>query len=338
MPRVTRLAERAPPVDAVVQDARDVREGLDVVEQRRLAPEPHGAREGRLVARLAALTFDRVEDRRLLTADVRAGALSHLDVEREPLTEDVVAEEASLPCLGQRVLEDVMCARILAAQVDEAQARVDRQRRDGHAFEQRVGLASQQHPILEGAGLAFVCVAHDDPRTARRHRRRAGESPFAGGRKAGAASAAGEALVFLHADTFLPPDADRAVLEALASHAWGRFDVAIDSDDPRLAVIAYFMNRRSRLTGIATGDQAIFVRRSAFQHVGGFPDQPLMEDIEFSRRLRSGSAPACLRQQVITSGRRWERDGVWHTVVLMWWLRWRYRIGAAPERLARLYE
>jgi len=157
---------------------------------------------------------------------------------------------------------------------------------------------------------------------------------------AGAEQARADTLLFLHADTQLPDDALQAIETALVDPRthWGRFDVRIAGRPALLKVVARLMNWRSRASGIATGDQAIFVRRSAFQHVGGFPDQPLMEDIEFSRRLRSGSAPACLRQQVITSGRRWERDGVWHTVVLMWWLRWRYRIGAAPERLARLYE
>jgi len=151
---------------------------------------------------------------------------------------------------------------------------------------------------------------------------------------AGAASAAGEALVFLHADTFLPPDADRAVLEALASHAWGRFDVAIDSDDPRLAVIAYFMNRRSRLTGIATGDQAIFVRRDAFP---GFPPIALMEDVAFSRAMKRISPPACLAARVRTSARRWEKRGIARTVLLMWRLRFAYWRGSDPDELARRY-
>jgi rSAM/selenodomain-associated transferase 2 len=151
---------------------------------------------------------------------------------------------------------------------------------------------------------------------------------------AGAAAATGGALLFLHADTFLPPDADRVVLTALASHAWGRFDVSIDSDDPRLAVIAYFMNRRSRLTGIATGDQAIFVRRDAFP---GFPPIALMEDVSFSRAMRRVSPPACLAARVRTSARRWERRGIARTVLLMWRLRLAYWRGADPDELARRY-
>jgi rSAM/selenodomain-associated transferase 2 len=151
---------------------------------------------------------------------------------------------------------------------------------------------------------------------------------------AGAAAAAGDALVFLHADTRLPPAADRLVGEALVAHAWGRFDVAIDSDDPRLAVIAFFINRRSRLTGIATGDQAIFVRRDAFP---GFPPIALMEDVVFSRSMKRVSPPACLAARVVTSARRWERDGVARTVLHMWRLRYDYWRGADPDELARRY-
>ena len=151
---------------------------------------------------------------------------------------------------------------------------------------------------------------------------------------AGAAAAAGDALLFLHADTRLPPEADRLVAQALRVHAWGRFDVAIDSDDPRLAVIAFFINRRSRLTGIATGDQAIFVRRDAFP---GFPPIALMEDVAFSRSMKRVSPPACLAARVVTSARRWERDGVARTVLHMWRLRYDYWRGADPDELARRY-
>lgn len=151
---------------------------------------------------------------------------------------------------------------------------------------------------------------------------------------AGAAAASGDALLFLHADTRLPPAADRLVAEALVAHAWGRFDVAIDSEDPRLAVIAFFINRRSRLSGIATGDQAIFVRRDAFP---GFPPIALMEDVAFSRAMKRVSPPACLAARVVTSARRWERDGIARTVLLMWRLRYEYWRGADPDELARRY-
>ena len=156
---------------------------------------------------------------------------------------------------------------------------------------------------------------------------------------AGSAVAHGDVLLFLHADTCLPASAVQRIHAALADHrrAWGRFDVRIEGRPRMLRVIAAMMNLRSRLSGIATGDQAMFVRRDAFEAVRGFPDQPLMEDIELSRRLRRISRPACLRARVITSGRRWEKRGVWRTVILMWRLRWAYWRGVATDELARRY-
>jgi rSAM/selenodomain-associated transferase 2 len=147
-------------------------------------------------------------------------------------------------------------------------------------------------------------------------------------------------LLFLHADTTLPPDADRLVTQALAEgrQVWGRFDVRIAGRARMLGVVAALMNLRSRWSGIATGDQAMFMTRAAFDAVGGFPEQPLMEDIELSKRLKTLSRPACLRQCVTTSGRRWEARGVWPTIVLMWRLRWAYWRGASPQALARRYE
>lgn len=155
---------------------------------------------------------------------------------------------------------------------------------------------------------------------------------------AGAAQATGDVVLFLHADTRLPPDACPAMASALAAgKRWGRFDVLIEGRSAWLMLVARMMNLRSRLTGIATGDQAIFVRRSAFSEVGGYPDQPLMEDIELSIRLKQLGPPACLRERVITSGRRWEANGVWRTIMLMWRLRFDYWRGIPAEQLASRY-
>ncbi len=157
---------------------------------------------------------------------------------------------------------------------------------------------------------------------------------------AGARIATGDILLFLHVDTLLPESADRLIEGALGNrrYVWGRFDVDIQGRPWMLRVIALMMNWRSRISGIATGDQAIFVDRNAFESVGGFPDQPLMEDVELSKRLRALSPPACLRARVITSGRRWENRGVWRTIVLMWRLRWAYWRGVPASALADLYE
>ena len=156
---------------------------------------------------------------------------------------------------------------------------------------------------------------------------------------AGAQQSCGDILLFLHADTRLPLDADRLIAQAIANgtQVWGRFDVRIEGKPRTLRVIAAFMNRRSRWTGIATGDQALFMTRAAFDAVGGFPAQPLMEDIEISKRLLKLSHPACLRARVVTSGRRWETRGVWRTVLLMWLLRLAYWRGATPVRLPERY-
>ncbi len=155
----------------------------------------------------------------------------------------------------------------------------------------------------------------------------------------GAQQASAEVLLFLHADTLLPRDADALIAKALTDGAtvWGRFDVRIAGQAPLLSVVAAFMNLRSRWSGIATGDQAIFMTQAAFNEAGGFPNQPLMEDIEISKRLLAQSRPACLRERVVTSGRRWESRGVWRTIALMWRLRLAYWCGVPAERLARHY-
>ena len=154
----------------------------------------------------------------------------------------------------------------------------------------------------------------------------------------GAAAAQGDVLLFLHADTTLPEGAATAVLQALQGGArWGRFDVAISGRSRWLPVVALLMNLRSRATGIATGDQALFVQTALFRQAGAYAELPLMEDIELCRRLRALAPPACLRLKVVTSGRRWDQRGAWRTIVLMWRLRWRYWRGESAETLARAY-
>lgn len=156
---------------------------------------------------------------------------------------------------------------------------------------------------------------------------------------AGAAAAGGEILLFLHADTVLPENALALVRDGLACSGgvWGRFDVTIDGASRLLPVVAAMMNTRSRLTGIATGDQGMFVRRDAFEAAGGFPEIPLMEDIALSRALKALSRPVCLRAKVRTSGRRWDKNGAMRTILLMWRLRLAYFLGADPAQLAVRY-
>jgi rSAM/selenodomain-associated transferase 2 len=147
-----------------------------------------------------------------------------------------------------------------------------------------------------------------------------------------------DVLLFLHADTRLPGDADALIARAHAQGArWGRFDVRIEGRSPWLAIVARLMNLRSRLTGICTGDQAIFFEKSLFDALRGYADVPLMEDVELARRARSLAAPAAIAVPVVTSGRRWERRGVRRTIWLMWSLRWRYWRGEDPAVLVRDY-
>ena len=147
-----------------------------------------------------------------------------------------------------------------------------------------------------------------------------------------------DVLLFLHSDSRLPANADQLIDAALRGGAvWGRFDVQFDSTHPVLRMVALMMNLRSRLYGIATGDQALFVTRQVFEQVGGFAKLPLMEDIELCSRLKQVAAPACLSQRVTTSARRWQRHGIWRTVFLMWRLRLAYFWGADPHALALRY-
>jgi rSAM/selenodomain-associated transferase 2 len=155
---------------------------------------------------------------------------------------------------------------------------------------------------------------------------------------AGAAAARGDVLLFLHADTRLPENADRLVLDSLQRSGpnWGRFDVRFDGGG-LLALVALMMNLRSRLSGIATGDQAMFVTHAAFEAAGGFPPIALMEDVALSARLKRIGRPLCLTARVTTSARRWRRHGVLRTILLMWKLRLAFYFGADPVRLAQAY-
>jgi rSAM/selenodomain-associated transferase 2 len=156
---------------------------------------------------------------------------------------------------------------------------------------------------------------------------------------AGARAAAGDVLWFLHADTRLPAGAAAALQNACAAGArWGRFDVRLSGRHLLLRLVERGMNIRSRLTGIATGDQGIFVTRAAFEQVGGFPELALMEDITLSAALRRLARPSCLRVALVTSSRRWEAQGVLRTILLMWRLRLGYALGADPLRLACRYD
>ena len=157
--------------------------------------------------------------------------------------------------------------------------------------------------------------------------------------QAGAAVSSGDILWFLHADSSVPGQADRHINESLAdaNADWGRFDISLDDNHPLLRCVAWFMNQRSQLTGIATGDQGIFIRRSLFDEIGGFPDVPLMEDIRISRSLKKHGRPCRVKARLGTSSRRWKTHGISRTILTMWSLRLAHFAGVSPERLARYY-
>lgn len=206
-----------------------------------------------------------------------------------------------------------------------------------------IGAALEALAPLRGRGAEIIVVdgGSDDDTCARAaplaSRVLAAPRGRASQMNAGAAAARGDVLLFLHADTRLPEEADRLVADGLArsGRVWGRFDVQFDGG--ALPLIAFMMNLRSRVTGIATGDQAMFVTREAFVRAGGFPEIALMEDIALSARLKRLSPPLCLGRRVTTSPRRWHTQGVIRTVLLMWRLRLAYTFGAPPDALARAY-
>ena len=180
------------------------------------------------------------------------------------------------------------------------------------------------------ASLAIAAAVADIAITAPRGRARQ--------MNAGARAGTGDVLLFLHADTALPPDAHHLIARHLAlGHDWGRFDVRIDSPRMLLAVVSWMMNERSHLSGIVTGDQGIFVRRELFERVGGFAALPLMEDVALSKVLRREGRPARIRDRVTTSARRWETRGIWRTITLMWRIRSDYFFGVDPAALAVRY-
>jgi rSAM/selenodomain-associated transferase 2 len=155
----------------------------------------------------------------------------------------------------------------------------------------------------------------------------------------GTTNATGDLFLFLHADSLLPSRSIERLQKLLdKGEFWGRFDVQLSGSNIMFRVIEYFMNMRSRLSGIATGDQAMFVSRLLFEKAGGFPQIELMEDIDLSANLKKICRPVCLKEKVESSSRRWEQNGIIKTVLMMWMLRFRYAIGANPASLAKTYE
>lgn len=157
---------------------------------------------------------------------------------------------------------------------------------------------------------------------------------------AGSKQAKGDVLWFLHADSELPEQADKLIITAVTTgtFTWGRFDVRLSGRQKMLRVVEKMMNLRSRLTGIATGDQGIFISRNLFEQVGGYPDQLLMEDIALCKELKKYQSPVSLKEKMVTSSRRWEKNGVIRTILLMWTLRAAYYFGVPADKLALRYD
>lgn len=155
----------------------------------------------------------------------------------------------------------------------------------------------------------------------------------------GAKSSKGEILLFLHADTFLPNEADRLIYEAISEtgRSWGYFKVNLSGRHPILRIVEFLMNQRSKITRIATGDQTIFVKRELFEAIGGFPEIDLMEDIALCKILKKYSPPLYISTPVLTSSRRWEERGILRTILLMWFLRFAFFLRADPKQLVKLY-
>ncbi|WP_333878021.1 TIGR04283 family arsenosugar biosynthesis glycosyltransferase [Methylobacter sp.] len=196
--------------------------------------------------------------------------------------------------------------------------------------------------LRDNCEIIIVDAAHDQPIVDYPHAHLAdkiisSEKGRARQMNIGASHANGELLIFLHADTTLPEHALQLIEQHIGNKQWGRFDIQLSGNHFMLKIIAWMMNWRSRLTGIATGDQVIFVTKEAFAAVGHYPEIALMEDIALSKALKTIGPPICLKAKVTSSGRRWERYGIYRTILLMWGLRLRYFFGADPQLLAALY-
>jgi rSAM/selenodomain-associated transferase 2 len=187
-----------------------------------------------------------------------------------------------------------------------------------------VDAGSQDNTVAFATPLADIIIKSDRGRSKQMN--------------AGVQAASGNILLFLHADTYLPDDA-QAIIEKKMSpnNQWGRFDIKLSGTHCGFGIIAQFMNWRSRLTGISTGDQGLFVEKQLFNQAGKFPEIPLMEDIAICKQLKLFSPPICLKAKAITSSRRWKQFGITRTILLMWWLRLLYFFGYNPETLAQLY-
>jgi rSAM/selenodomain-associated transferase 2 len=211
-----------------------------------------------------------------------------------------------------------------AADIEAVLRHLQTLRRRGHEIILVDGGSTDQTPMLAANLADRVLSSHPGRAVQMNH---------------GAAAAGGKVLLFLHADTLLPAHCDRLIAEMLAqdTEGWGHFDIQLSGRSFVFKIIGFCMNVRSRITGIATGDQAIFVSRGLFNSIGGYPPIALMEDIALSRRLRRHRRPYCLSAKVISSSRRWEQHGICRTVVKMWWLRLRYFLGADPDKLAKHY-
>jgi len=153
----------------------------------------------------------------------------------------------------------------------------------------------------------------------------------------GAAQANRDILWFLHADTVIPEHAERYIINTLKNRRWGRFDLKLSGDNFLLRIVEWMINHRSCWSGVATGDQGIFLTQKLFNKLDGLPEIALMEDIALSRKLKKVAAPGCIKHPLITSSRRWEKNGIVQTILLMWWLRFSYWLGVDPEKLVKLY-